>query len=264
MRLTLDTNRTFICPAKALLTAIGFTLIELLVVIAIIAILAAMLLPALSNAKAKASQIRCLSNHKQLALAWCLYADENNGRLVINDPWGGTNCPSWVYGSMTVGAEATNTALIQAGLLYPFCRNPGVYRCPTDKTSHCRAYSMQEQLACYMRGQQYDGQGAMGIPGYLPTYLENQMKTPAPAQTFVFVDENPLSVDDGFFGILITGDLWVNAPAIWHSRGSNLSFGDGHAEHWRWVDPRTLAITGGQTTAKNADLTRLQAAIGYQ
>jgi len=242
----------------------GFTLIELLVVIAIIAILAAMLLPALNSAKEKGYQVRCLSNHRQLALAWCLYKDENNGRLVIDDPWGGTNYPSWVYGSMTVAAESTNTALIQAGLLYPFCRNPGVYRCPADKTSHCRSYSMQSQLACYMRGEQYDGQGAMGIPGYLPVYLENQLKNPAPAQTIVLVDENPASIDDGFFGILITGDLWVNAPAIWHSRGCNLSFGDGHAERWRWVDPRTLVITGGQTTPKNADLMRLQAAIGYQ
>jgi prepilin-type N-terminal cleavage/methylation domain-containing protein/prepilin-type processing-associated H-X9-DG protein len=243
---------------------VGFTLIELLVVIAIIAILAAMLLPALSGAKERANQVRCLSNHKQLALAWFMYKDDNNGRLVIDDPWGGNNFPSWVHGSMALSTEATNTALIQTGLLYPFIPNPGVFHCPTDNTSHCRSYSMQSQLACYMNGNQYDGQAGMGISGYPPIYLENQMKKPNPTQTIVFVDENAASIDDGFFGVLITGNLWVNVPANWHSRGCNFSFADGHAEHWRWTDPRTLALVQGQSTPNNLDLQRLQAAIGSQ
>ncbi|MEI9866649.1 MAG: prepilin-type N-terminal cleavage/methylation domain-containing protein [Limisphaerales bacterium] len=177
----------------------AFTLIELLVVIAIIAILAALLLPALSSAKEKANQIRCLSNHRQLVLAWIVYKDDNSGRLVINDPWGGTNYPSWVYGSMTAATEATNASLIKAGLLYPYTPNPGVYRCPTDKTTHSRSYSMQSQLACYMNGNKYDGQAAMGISGYAPMYLDNQMTKPSPVQTIVFVDENLNSIDDGFF-----------------------------------------------------------------
>jgi prepilin-type N-terminal cleavage/methylation domain-containing protein/prepilin-type processing-associated H-X9-DG protein len=242
----------------------AFTLIELLVVIAIIAILAALLLPALSSAKERASQIRCLANHKQLVLAWSLYKDDNGGRLVIDDPWGGTNYPSWVYGSMTAPTEATNTALIQAGLLYAFTPNLGVYRCPTDKTGHARSYSMQSQMACYMNGNKYDGQAGMGILGRAPMYLENQINKPLPTLTIVFVDESPASIDDGFFGALVSGDLWVNVPAIWHSRGNNFSFADGHVEHWRWVDPRTLSITSGKTTPGNADLQRLQAALGSQ
>lgn len=240
----------------------GFTLIELLVVIAIIAILAALLLPALSSAKEKANQIRCLSNHKQLGLGWCLYKDDNNGRLVINDPWGGNAYPSWIHGSMTFAMEATNTALIQTGLLYSYAPNTGIYRCPSDKTIHSRSYSMQSQLACYMNGAKYDGQAGMGIFGYPPMYLESQIKMPT--QTIVFTDENPDSIEDGFFGILVTGNLWVNVPAVWHTRGCNFSFADGHAERWRCLDPRTLTVKGGQSTPNNPDLQRLQAAAGSQ
>jgi prepilin-type N-terminal cleavage/methylation domain-containing protein/prepilin-type processing-associated H-X9-DG protein len=242
----------------------AFTLIELLVVIAIIAILAALLLPALSSAKEKANQIRCLSNHKQLVLAWIFYKDDNSGRLVIDDPWGGTNFPSWVYGSMTTVTEATNISLIKGGLLYPYAPNPGVFRCPTDKTTHDRSYSMQSQLACYMNGNKYDGQAAMGISGFAPIYLENQMRKPPPVQTIVFVDENVSSIDDGFFGILISGNLWINDPATWHSRGCNFSFADGHVEHWRWKDARTFSLSSGVTTPNNPDLQRLQEAIGSQ
>ena len=117
----------------------GFTLIELLVVIAIIAILAAMLLPALSAAKQKAQQIRCLSNHRQLVLAWSMYKQENNGQLVVDDPLGGTNYPSWVFGNMTNPTEATNTTLIKAGLLYSQATNPDIYRCPADPTQNARS-----------------------------------------------------------------------------------------------------------------------------
>ena len=244
--------------------ATAFTLIELLVVIAIIAILAALLLPALSTAREKANRIRCLSNHRQLALAWCLYKDDNQGRLVINDPWGGTNYSSWVYGNMSLAADATNSALIQAGLLYPFVPNPSVYRCPTDRTGHCRSYSMQTQLACYMNGRPYNGQASIGIPGYAPVYRDHQMTKPSPSQTSVFVDENSASIDDGLFGIPITGNIWHNIPANWHSRGCNFSFADGHAEYWRWMDPRTLALVAGQTTPNNRDLQKLQASLGSQ
>jgi prepilin-type N-terminal cleavage/methylation domain-containing protein/prepilin-type processing-associated H-X9-DG protein len=242
----------------------GFTLIELLVVIAIIAILAAMLLPALSNAKEKGRQACCRANHKQLSLAWFMYHQDNNGWLVIDDPWGGTNHPSWVYGVMTSPLEATNTALIQRGLLYPYVPNAGVYRCPTDRSGNARSYSMQSQLACYFNGVRYDPNAGIGIFGYPAMYLESQMTRIAPALTMVFLDQAPPSINDGFFAIPAIGPIWSDVPAVWHSQGCNFSFGDGHAEHWRWRDPRTLTLVNSAITANNPDMERMQACLGYQ
>ena len=246
---------------KTDLTRKAFTLIELLVVIAIIAILAAMLLPALSSAREKANQIRCISNHKQLALAWHLYEDDNNGRLVLNENQG-TAYASWVQGDVSTATGITNTSLVQVGLIYPYLKSVGVYRCPTDKSADVRSYSMQPQLAPYMFGQPVDPEAISGIPGYPPMLYENQMRTVPPTQMLVFVDESPPSINDCLIGIFAAGDRWWDVPASWHSRGCNFSFGDGHAEHWRWMDPRTVTVTTGVTTVNNQDLQRLQAAIG--
>jgi prepilin-type N-terminal cleavage/methylation domain-containing protein/prepilin-type processing-associated H-X9-DG protein len=242
----------------------GFTLIELLVVIAIIAILAAMLLPALSSAKEKANQIHCVSNHKQMALAWGMYKDENNGHLVVDDPWGGVNYPSWVYGNMSVASDATNLALIKTGLLFPFVSNPGVYHCPSDRTANVRSYSMQPQLACYMDGQKFDGQAGAGISGYPPVYVENQMVKPPPSLMIVFLDESLLTINDGYYFLGATGNQWTDIPGSLHSHGCNFSFGDGHAEHKHWIDPRTSALTSGATTPNNPDLQWMQASIAIQ
>jgi prepilin-type N-terminal cleavage/methylation domain-containing protein/prepilin-type processing-associated H-X9-DG protein len=242
----------------------GFTLVELLVVIAIIAILAAMLLPVLSAAKQKAWQAACLNNHKQLALAWSMYKDDNHGLLVIDDPLaptlGGTNFPSWVYGDMTQPTDATNTALIRWGLLYNYANNPGIYHCPADReTSHIRSYSMQSQLSFYD-----DGAPVTVDPDYPPMYSENQIRNTSPSATIVFLDESPLTINDGYFAANVTGDTWGDAPAAWHSHGCNFSFADGHAEHWRWMDSRTWTLTELETTANNPDLQRLQLCLGYQ
>ncbi len=244
----------------------AFTLIELLVVIGIIAILAALLLPVLSTAKEKGRQISCLNNHKQLALAWTLYKDENNGLLVIDQNGStGTNLPSWVDGFISDPLEATNTDMIKAGLLYPYIRNLNSYKCPDDQTIHDRSYSMQPQLSFYQSGVKVDPQSVNGYPGYPPMYSETQMKAISASLTLVFLDESPLSINDCMCGILIKGDMWWDFPAVWHSRGCNFSFADGHVEHWKWMDPRTLTITSPSTTTpNNQDLQRLQAAIGYE
>jgi prepilin-type N-terminal cleavage/methylation domain-containing protein/prepilin-type processing-associated H-X9-DG protein len=256
----------------------GFTLIELLVVIAIIAILAAILLPVLDKAKQKAAESSCLNNHKQLALAWSIYKNDNNGYLVIDDPvqsgsggdpLGGTNYPSWVFGDMTQPTQAINDSLIEEGLLYPDINNVKTFHCPADQTPqtlysetapHIRSYAMQPQLAPY-----YLGTNWVTPTTYPPMYTENDIRETSPSATIAFLDESPVTINDGYFAIPVVGSPWAgDLPAYWHNNGSNFSFVDGHAEHWHWLDPRTSTANPSSGSAPYPDLTRLQACLGYR
>jgi len=231
----------------------GFTLIELLVVIAIIAILAALLLPALSRAKGKAQQISCLANLKQLQLCWQMYADDSNGVLPLNPKNSGGN--AWIQGDVSDPSGATNTALIASGQLFPYNKQTGIYRCPADNlpdkrlapappiTFRVRSYSMN----CYMSGEDV-GKTHFSLSGYHTNLTLTDITSPRPPDAFVFVEEAEFSIDDGHFGFSPSGipgqgpvNTWENVPGLWH-RGANFSFADGHAGFRKWMDGSTMAI----------------------
>ncbi|MDB6039068.1 MAG: xcpT 2 [Verrucomicrobiales bacterium] len=225
----------------------GFTLIELLVVIAIIAILASMLFPALSKAKTKAQGIKCMNNEKQLQLAWIMYAQDNNEYIAPVDDTG-TSAPSdwgkyWCAGSMNDPNSNTNLNILQNGLLFKYTPNPAVYKCPADPALQYFPAMKGPPRLRSMSASQVFSQGA-----WLPaSQYRVYKKTPdivQPDHTWVFIDEEPHSINDGGFAVQMmpptskTGTV-VDYPAGYHNNACGLSFADGHAEIHKWLSRNT-------------------------
>jgi len=253
----------------------AFTLIELLVVIAIIAILAAMLLPALARAKQQSQAIKCISNLKQLAVGWNIYLGDNKEALPVNgstdyqpgttgpNPTPGSNpqwCPGRVDGrssscslSVSPSGQQTNLNWVKAGLIYSGVANPDVYRCPADPSTYnaqsiypaggggqprVRSMSMNAWLAP-------DPGAAQGMRNthYVVFNKTGDLCGPGAANILLMLDENPWSINDGFFDDTPGETSWYDRPASYHGGAGGLSFCDGHAIIRKWKDPVILTNT---------------------
>lgn len=255
----------------------AFTLIELLVVIAIIAILAAMLFPALGKSKQKTQGVYCINNLKQMMLGWQMYAHDNNDHIVYamhgGYAQGGAGDPvlgvGWVEGWLdwTLSTDNTNIQFLiadkYAKLGQYVGRNPKVFKCPADNfatsqqrgagwTTRCRSISGN-----ILVGQGNYSQGPTDAI-YKPVILTSGFVNPAPVDTWVFLDEQPDSINDaGFFCPHQTA--WVDVPATYHNGAGGFSFADGHAEIHKWLDslaagrPRSVLFQDiGTINAKSA------------
>jgi prepilin-type processing-associated H-X9-DG protein/prepilin-type N-terminal cleavage/methylation domain-containing protein len=262
-------------------SAAGITLIELLVVIAIVAILAALLLPALGRAKGKAVTTACRNNLGQLNKAWLLYVTDHEDRLPPSISVNSRNIEgSWVLGNAKEDVTTTN---IEAGIIFPYTgRSVGIYRCPADKSTvdnhpgvqRTRSYTLNgwlnSKLSSGHNGWSFDSYDYLA-----GRHLYSQILIPGPVSVFVFVDEHEQSIDDGLWlnsqtnpqdelrkdGAIhdppSASDAWAKLPTDRHSQGANLCFADGHQEFHHWKAPKKF-LNYGQPAAPSGDLEDLR------
>jgi prepilin-type N-terminal cleavage/methylation domain-containing protein/prepilin-type processing-associated H-X9-DG protein len=219
----------------------AFTLIELLVVISVIALLMTILLPALGRARESGKRTVCLSNLKTLQLAWGMYADSNNEKIVDKDIEYGKS-PAWVSWDDSNSPTAImplsdQIRAIRAGLLYPYVGNVKAYHCPNGFRGYIRTYSIVESM-----GNNDNNFGVHQL------FIKNrlQITRPPPSYRMVFIDEG---TPRALFTIHYNVEVWTYPPPCRHMEGNTFSFADGHVEYWSWQGKDTIVYS--LTDSKN-------------
>jgi prepilin-type N-terminal cleavage/methylation domain-containing protein/prepilin-type processing-associated H-X9-DG protein len=263
------------CRVKPTRQRLGFTLIELLVVIAIIAILAAMLLPALSKAKIRAQGISCISNMKQLQMGCILYAGDNNDYIpenqgqnldgTGNDIGEAPHQPNWVaedvnsnvggtnvYALGVLGDTDTITGKALLGSIGGYAKGAGVYSCPADTyiepsnhQRHVRSASMNDYMGTNPRLYKFGTQIDYNYKAFYK-FSDISGSPLGPSDAYMILDENPKTINDGYFNLFPTSV--DDRPAVNHGNSTSFSFVDGHAQLHKWVDIYLLS-TGGSATS---------------
>lgn len=230
----------------------GFSLIELLVVIAIMALLMGILMPTLNLVREQGKRAACLGNLKQMGLAWNMYADDNDGRIVNGnnqDPMGWLTWPVQSL-SKTRSLEEQRVDGIRNGLLYDYCRSLKVYKCPAGVRGEFVSYSIVASMNGYDATLDTKSKNRGRI-------VKNREQIRRPGQRAVFLDQGRLS--PGSWTVWYDQERWADQVSARHGDGTNLSFADGHSEYWKWKDPRTLAICAldfdaWQKTGRDSDM----------
>jgi prepilin-type N-terminal cleavage/methylation domain-containing protein len=236
----------------------AFTLIEILVVIAIISILAALLFPVLSSAKNRSKQIGCANNLKQVALAFQMYAADNDGRLPENPPTG-YGLTRWISGNMKNQEEATSESFIRQGKLFPYANDVALYHCPADLSQtaglpRLRSYSMNSWIGS--RFMETNSRAS-----YRTFVRESELAAARPATLWTMIDEHEATIDDGWFWVTMDdAKPFASSPATRHHNGYGLNFADGHVESKKLRDPNSqlLGVQHARINPKNSDWLQLK------
>jgi len=251
----------------------AFTLIELLVVIAIIAVLMAILIPTLNRAREQGKRAACLNNVTQLGLAWVLYADDNDDKIVNGCTGKGGENPipadedGWVHwaGYTDTTREADQIKAIKEGALFSYCKSEKLYKCPTGLRGEMRTYAIVDSMNGWPSGPR----------------IKNRMQITRPGERAIFLDEGWVTFASWSVpydreawwgstvtvaGILAADNRHKDPPPVRHGNGTNFSFADGHSEYWKWKDPRTtsygrLEVGSTPNQPGNPDLHRVQKAV---